>query len=95
MVDLDLLEIDYQEMITTSVLNKMLHHVGMIWIIENHQDLKYDMELKKLDWMIGGPWYKTSICMKLNGILFDGFIMNTRTDRYNIMCCIDAYEREN
>ena len=36
MIYLDLLEIDYQEMIATSVLNKMLHHVGMIWIIENY-----------------------------------------------------------
>ena len=46
MIDFDLLETDYQEIITTFVLNTMLHHVGMIWIIENNEDLKYDMELK-------------------------------------------------
>ena len=45
MIDVDLLENDYQEIITTFVLNKMLHHVGMLWIIEKHQDLKYDMEI--------------------------------------------------
>ena len=45
MIDVDLLEIYYQEIITTFVLNKMLHHVGMLWIIEKHQDLKYDMEI--------------------------------------------------
>ena len=44
------------------LLNKMLHHVGMIWIIENHEDLKYDMEIQNSDWITGGPWYNTSIC---------------------------------
>ena len=26
-------------------IEKILHHVGMIWMIEKHEDLKYDMEL--------------------------------------------------
>ena len=72
----------------------MLHHFGMIWMIENHEDLKYDMVLKHSDWMTGGPWYKTCICKKLHGKVFEGFIINARTDRYSIMCSIDAYERE-
>ena len=48
----------------------MLHHVGLTWIIENHEDLKYDMELKNSDWMKGGPWYNPYICKKLYGKLF-------------------------
>ena len=44
--------------------------------------------------MTGGPWYNTSICNKLNGKVFEGFIRNARTDRYNIMCSIDAHEKE-
>ena len=72
----------------------MLHHVGMIWIIENHEDLKYDMDIQNSDCMTGGTWYNTSIFKKLHGILFEAFIINARTDRYNIMCSIDAYERE-
>ena len=73
----------------------MLHRVGMIWIIENLEDLKYDMEIQNSDCMTGGPWYNTSICNKLYGKLFEAFIINARTDRYNIMCYIDAYEIEN
>ena len=46
-------------MITSFVLNTMLHNFGMIWIIENHEDLKYDMELQNSYWMTGGPWYNT------------------------------------
>ena len=61
----------------------MLHHVGMIWIIENYEDLKYDMEIQNSDW-------NTYICKKLHGKVFEAFIINTRTDRYNIMCYIDS-----
>ena len=44
--------------------------------------------------MIGGPWYNTYICKKLHGNLFKGFIINARTDRYNIVCSIGAHEKE-
>ena len=93
MIDLDLLETDYQEIITTFVLNTMLHHVGMIWMIENHEDFKHGMKIQSSYWMTVGPWYNTSICKKLHGNFFESFIINARTDRYNIMCSIDAYER--
>ena len=52
------------------------------------------MDILNSDRFTGGPWYNTSICAKLHGKLFDGFIINARSDRYNIMCSIDAYERE-
>ena len=79
-------------MITYFVLNKMLHHVGMLWIIENHEELKYDMDIQNSYWFTGGPWYNTYICKKLHGNLFEGFIINAITDRYNIMCYIDLSE---
>ena len=40
--------------------------------------------------MTGGPWYNTYICNKLHGEMFERFIRNARTDRYNIICSIDA-----
>ena len=43
--------------------------------------------------MTGGPWYNTYICKKLHGKLFEGFIRNSRTDRYYIMSSIDAHEK--
>ena len=45
--------------------------------------------------MTGVPWYNKYICKKLHGKLFEVFIINARTDRYNIMCSIDEYEKEN
>ena len=52
------------------------------------------MDIQNSDCMTGGPWYNTFICKKLYGKLFETFIINARTDRYNIMCSIDEYERE-
>ena len=52
------------------------------------------MDIQNSDRLTGVPQYKTSISKKLHGKLFEGFIINTRTDRYNIMCSIDSYERE-
>ena len=34
---------NYKDIITTFVLNTILHHVGMLWIIETHKKLQYDM----------------------------------------------------
>ena len=39
MIDVDNLNSAYQDIITTFVLNTMLHHVGMLWIFETHEKL--------------------------------------------------------
>ena len=44
MMDVDNLNSIYQDIITFFVLNTMLHHVGMLWIIEKNEQLQYDME---------------------------------------------------
>ena len=94
MIDVDILDTIYQDIITTFVLNTMLHHFGMLWIIETHEKLKYDIEKHNPEWMTCGTWYNTSICNKLHGNMFEGFIRNAKTERYNIMCAIDAHEKE-
>ena len=73
----------------------MLHHVGMSWIISSNQEMEYDMTTKinHLDWFNKGPWYNKNICSKLHGIKFEYFITQARTDRYNIMCSLVAYDR--
>ena len=35
---------NYKYIINKFVLNKMLHHVGMSWIIETNQQLEYDID---------------------------------------------------
>ena len=94
MIDVDNMNTTYQDIITTFILNKMLHHVGMLWIIENHEQSKYDMEIQNSDWITCGTCYNTYISKKLHGNVFEGFIINSRTGRYHTMCSIDAYEKE-
>ena len=74
-------------------MNEILHHVGILWVIENNEELRYDMDIKNSDWLTGGTWYNTSIFKILHGTKFKGFIINVRTDRYHIMCSIDEYEK--
>ena len=40
-----------------------------------------------------GPWYNTSICLKLHGSRFEDFITQARTYRYNIMCSLVAHNK--
>ena len=93
MIDVDNLNTTYQDIITTFVLNTMLHHVSMLWIIVIHEQLQYDMDKHNQEWMTCGPWYNTYICKKLHGKVFEGFIINSITDIYNIICSIDAHEK--
>ena len=55
MIDVYNMNTTYQDIITTFVLNKMLYHVSMLWIIENLEQLKYDIDIQNSDWMTG--WF--------------------------------------
>ena len=65
MIDVDHLNTTYQDIITTFVLNTMLHYIGMLCIIETREQLQYNMD-EKTEWITGGPWYNTYICKKLH-----------------------------
>ena len=50
-------------MVTKFVLDTILHHVGMSWIISSNDEMKYKIDkLNHQDWLNKGPWYNTSIC---------------------------------
>ena len=53
---------NYKDIITSFVLNTVLHHVGMSWIIEIDKHLEYYMYKHDSDWITGSPWYNTYIC---------------------------------
>ena len=46
---------NYKDIITSFLLNTLLHHVGMSWIIETHEKLKYDTDKHNKYWITGGP----------------------------------------
>ena len=43
MIEVDNFNTTYQDIITTFVLDKILHRVGMLCIIETYEQLQYDM----------------------------------------------------
>ena len=76
-------------MITKFVLNEILHHVGMSWIIISNNEMKYEIyKSNHQNWLNKGPWYNTDICLKFHGALFEDFITHERTYRYNLLCYI-------
>ena len=69
-------------MITKIILNAILNHMGMSWIISSNDKIKYETdESNHQDWLNKGPWYNTAICSRLHGSLFEYFITHERTDR--------------
>ena len=79
-------------MITQFVLNAILHHVGMSWIISSNKEMKYEMdESNHQDRLNKSLWYSIYICLKLHGGIFEDFITHARTDRYNLMCSLVEY----
>ena len=73
----------------------MLHHVDMPWIISSNQEMEYEINsnINHLDCLNKGPWYNKNISSKLHGIKFEEFIIQARTDRYNIMCSLVSPDR--
>ena len=47
----------YDKIITKFVVNAMLHHVGMSWIVSPNQEMEYEMNTKNdnLDWLNKDP----------------------------------------
>ena len=47
----------YDEIVIKFLLNAMLPHVGMSWIISSNQEMEYKMnESNHLYWLNKGPW---------------------------------------
>ena len=78
----------YDEIITKFVLNEMLHHVGMSWIISSNQEMEYEMNTKNIHlyWSNKVPRYNKNICSKLHGIKLR--ILLHRQEQTDIISCV-------
>ena len=63
--------INDNDTVTKFVLNKVLQHVGLSWIIETNQQLEYDIHKHNPNWITDGPWYNTYICTKFHGTVLE------------------------
>ena len=83
-------------MISKFVLNAILHHVGMSWIIYSNDEMRYEIDKNNHpDWLNKVTWYNTAICSRLHGSLFEDFIAHERTNRYNFMCPLVSHDKKN
>ena len=65
---LHLKDTSIKEMTTKFVLNEILHHVVMSWIICSKKELLYEIDkIYHPNWLNKGTWYNTDICSKLHG----------------------------
>ena len=81
-------------MITKFVLNEILLHVSMSWIISSNKEMKYEMDKNNHQyWLNKGPWYNTSICLKFHGNMIEDSITHAIRDRYNLMCYLVVHDK--
>ena len=77
------------------MLNAILHHVGMSWIISSNDEMKYKIDkINPQDLLDKSTWYNTATCSRLHRSLFEYFITHARTDRCNLMCYLFAHNKE-
>ena len=83
----------YDKMITPFVMNSMLCHIGISWMISSKKEMDYDnfSHHENVAWFETGPWHNKNICSKLYGTTFEVFIKQARIDRYNIMCSLVSH----
>ena len=81
-------------MVTNFLLNTVLHHVGLSWIIETNQQWEYDIDEHSSNFLTNGHWYNIYISTKLYGTVFDIYIRNAITKSYISMCFIDARKKQ-
>ena len=56
--------------------------------------MKYEIDKNNhQDWLNKGPWYNTSICLKLHGSVLEDFITHARTEIYNLVCSLVAHDK--
>ena len=72
----------------------MFQHVGLLWIIKNNIQLKFEIDVQVNQCLDKGPWYNTTICTTLNGQIFECYLKTVSRDRYYFMCGVDKYDKE-
>ena len=93
MIDVDMFNTKYQYIIKTFLLNTILHHVGMLRIIETHKQSQYDIDEQNSEWMTGGPWYNTSICKKLHE-MFLIYLLEMKEPTDIISCVLLMHKKQ-
>ena len=69
----------------------MLQHVGLSWIIDNNNHLKFDIDQHCAKWMKNSQWNNTTVLFQLSGQKIEDFFKTGYKDRYELLCSVDTY----
>ena len=68
----------------------MFKNVGLLWIIKNNNNYKFEIVLEDTQCTDKVPWYNATICTKLNGQISKDYLKTGQKGRYDLMCSVDA-----
>ena len=68
-------------------------HVDLSFIVHSKQNLNFYFQHHCPSWILNGPWYNTTICPRLQTLLFGYSVTTNIHYRYNLMCSIEDNER--
>ena len=69
--------------ITFFETNILFQRVGISWIIESNEELKFYVQEHFPNWMCDVPWYNSTMCSPFHGYSFEHFFR---------ICAIDMYK---
>ena len=69
-------------------------NIGLSLIIQSNKNLGFDFQNNCPYWILNSPWYNTTICSKLHGLVFEDYFTTSKRDKYNLMCSIEAHEKK-
>ena len=77
------------------VIHIVSQHVGLSCINKKNKHLEFEMDIIFSQWMDKGSCYNTTIFTKLNVQSFKYYLKKGCKDRYELMCAIYLYYRDN
>ena len=80
--------------INNFVIHVVFQNVGLYWIIENKNNLKFDMNKHCNQRTENGPWYNTTILSQLNSKNFEDYLKKGHRYRYELMCDVDECSKD-
>ena len=72
----------------------VFHNVYLSWIILTKDQYKFVVEEHLIEWCTGGPLFNDFL-WNLHGPKFEELFVTSCQDRYDILCGLHAYDKDN
>ena len=83
---------DLSKVFTSFVKDVLFQNVGIYFILESKQQVKFYFEDECHSWIQNGPWYNTTFFSHFLGSSFEYFFTTTLQYIYDLTCSYKAYD---